>query len=258
MSINHTNAIFISDLHLTENRPDCIRAFYSFLEWIPAETEALFILGDFFEYWIGDDIATELSKAVAEKLATQSKSKNINLYFLPGNRDFSLGNRYCQLSNMELIGDNTTVCIGGERLLLSHGDLLCTDDISYQRFRAVIRHPVVMNILLSLPARFRRRLAEKFRQNSAEKFKRYESLIDVNQDAVLDSATSHASNILIHGHTHLADIHLHQSSRGNIQRMVLGDWHNLGWFGRFDGKQLSLHQFDIAAPDFQAALGTPL
>ena len=251
------NAVFISDLHLTEDRPACNRAFYSFLDWLPETTDALFILGDFFEYWVGDDLTTELSHTVAQRLAQLVATKDIALFFVPGNRDFAIGSHYCQCAGMSLLSDNSHFRIAGRSVVVCHGDLLCTDDKAYQRFRKLIRQPLIMSSLLKLPTWLRIRIAERLRQNSKKRFQRNPVYVDVTAQAVETLFQQTQAELIVHGHTHMADIHLHSvSADQNHKRMVLGDWHQVGWYGVIDEHGEQLHQFDIHTPDF-AATGQP-
>ncbi len=247
---SHSNALFISDLHLTEDRPDCIRAFFSFLEWLPSKTEALFILGDFFEYWVGDDIESPLSMMVAEKLRLTALQKNVSIYFVPGNRDFSIGQNYCDQCSMQLIEDNSVVEISGKRFLISHGDLLCTDDKKYQRFRKIIRHKLVMSLLLALPKSRRIKIALALRQKSQQSFNKRATIIDVNIGTVEQTFEKYGGEIMVHGHTHLADIHYHKVLNKTVTRVVLGDWHTVGWYAKVDDNGAKLHQFSIVSPVF--------
>lgn len=249
-----SNALFISDLHLMEDRPECIRAFFRFLEWIPQKTEALFILGDFFEYWVGDDVELPYSTEVAQALSKAAQHKNLDIYFLPGNRDFAIGKEYCARASMTLLeSDEVTLSIAGFKVLLSHGDIYCTDDKRYLRFRRIIRHPWVMKSLRSLSKKRRIRLAESLRASSKQRYQRNPIPIDVSQSAINATLENHKSDILVHGHTHLADIHLalqDASDQGAVRRMVLGDWHHYGWYGAIDGQGPRLHRFAVDQPEF--------
>lgn len=251
MTVSFTNALFISDIHLTEDRPDCIRAFFDFLHWIPESTDALFILGDFFEYWVGDDLASPLAKKVASALSTLTAEKSIKLFFVPGNRDFAIGDTYTSQCKMTLLGDETLVSIADYQVCVTHGDQYCTDDINYQRFRRIIRHRWVMTVLLKLPIRFRVKLAQKFRQQSLSRFQQRPRYIDVNMSTV-DAAFNRLNcDVMVHGHTHMADIHLGFNQRSKpTSRMVLGDWYKVGWYGRINSEGVSLKQFSIANPTF--------
>lgn len=248
-----SNALFISDLHLMEDRPDCIRAFFRFLEWIPEQTDALFILGDFFEYWVGDDVELPYSTEISAALAKAASDKQMRVYFMAGNRDFSLGADFCTRSEMTLIDqDEITVNIAGYRVLLSHGDLYCTTDKKYLRFRKVIRHPWVIKALLSLSKTRRIGIAETLRESSRKNYQRQPAPVDVTSEAINKALRTHQADILVHGHTHLADIHLHGQSATETgrQRMVLGDWHDYGWYGRIDINGPALHRFSVKQPDF--------
>ncbi|TXR53549.1 UDP-2,3-diacylglucosamine diphosphatase [Reinekea thalattae] len=249
MSLNFTNALFISDIHLTENRPDCVRAFFDFIEWVPASTEALFILGDFFEYWLGDDINSELSEQVANALSQLAKQKSVQIFYMAGNRDFALGEHYCKLCSMSWLEDGTLATIDGLKVYLSHGDLFCTDDKSYQRFRKIIRHPVVLFLLRRSPKAYRKNLAAKLRAKSKQKYQQNPTFIDVTNSAISHTFKQSQCDLIIHGHTHMADIHVHNYKPQQL-RMVLGDWDQVGWYGSIEQQQPQLTQFSIENPSF--------
>lgn len=243
--LSYERAILISDLHLCDTRPATNRAFFNFLDDISGKTDALFILGDFFEYWVGDDAASAFHFEVADHL--RRLSGQCDLFLMVGNRDFSLGQHYASRCGATLLPDPSLVQLGGEPWLLSHGDAFCTDDITYQRFRRTIRHPLVLGALRRLPRRWRILLAERLRNNSQQRFEnggyRYE---DVNSGAVVQAMQQHGVKGLIHGHTHMADWHEHRLPSGEKgTRLVLGDWHDYGWFIRFDGKENCLERFRI-------------
>ncbi|EAR08368.1 UDP-2,3-diacylglucosamine diphosphatase [Reinekea blandensis] len=254
MTKNYSNALFVSDLHLMEDRPECIRAFFQFLKWIPEEIEALFILGDFFEYWVGDDVDLPYSTEVADALAETSRRKSITIYFLPGNRDFAIGKAYCDRAHMILLeADEVPLIIAKHRVLLSHGDLYCTDDKKYLMFRRIIRHPWVLKMLRSLSKKRRIKIAETLRAASKNKYQRHPIPIDVTPEAIKQTLIKNKCDILVHGHTHLADIHLDLQNQENAQsprRMVLGDWHHYGWYGKIDQNGPTLHRFTVDNPVF--------
>lgn len=247
MTLSFKNGLFISDIHLTADRPDCVRAFFAFLDWIPSDTDALFILGDFFEYWLGDDISSPLTESVARALKQLADSRGVSIFYIPGNRDFALGNHYCKAANMTLLADETAVSIGGKTVALSHGDVYCTDDKQYQRFRKVIRNPLLLGALKKLPKSYRQRLAEKLRANSKQRFARNPVYIDVTEQAIIKALDTLKCDVLVHGHTHMADIHSYETGQ---QRMVLGDWDHVGWYGKIDHNPPTLHQFSVSSPNF--------
>lgn len=245
------NAYFISDLHLTENRPDCVRAFYAFLDWLPESAEALFILGDFFDYWVGDDIETSLTRSVAEALSKAAQTKKIKIYFAPGNRDFSIGSHYCRLSQMTRLDDETLFDIAGYKVLVTHGDQYCLDDVSYLRYRRIIRQKWLIALLRKTPKKFRINLGEKIRAKSKSSFDRKAIYVDVDLPEIERKFEQFNNDILVHGHTHRANIHLHGDRQSNKQkRIVLGDWFTVGWYAQLDETGYHLIRFDIENPSF--------
>jgi UDP-2,3-diacylglucosamine hydrolase len=251
MLLSFENALFISDIHLTTDRPDCIRAFFKFLDWIPESTHALFILGDFFEYWLGDDITTDLTEKVANALANLAEERHVQIFYLPGNRDFALGRRYCNQCHMQPIQEETLVQIADYKVCLSHGDIYCIDDKQYQRYRKVVRNPLILGLLKKLPKTYRLKIAEKLRNNSKQRFTDKPVYIDVTETAITDAFERCNSDVLIHGHTHMADIHYYTVNDKQKQRMVLGDWDKVGWYGKITAKvPPALVQFSILDSDF--------
>lgn len=254
---HYRDAIFISDLHLTEDRGDCLAALFKFLDWLPQQIGALFILGDFFDFWVGDDIDLHGSADIAQRLRQLAMRDNLDIYLLVGNRDFAIGQVFCERCGMTLINDDATFSIGGRRVSVSHGDLFCTDDRQYQRFRRIIRQPWLLGLMLRLSATHRIRLAHWLRQRSKNRFRHRPTVVDVNRDAVARTIAVTHADVLVHGHTHLADIHQHQapdSSGQDALRVVLGDWHDAGWYARINTDAVRLHRFSIAQPDFEASL----
>jgi len=251
MNSSLKNALFISDIHLTEDRPDCIRAFFDFLDWIPDSFESLFILGDFFEYWVGDDVQSDLSKKISKRLSEVSHSKNLKLFFIVGNRDFSVGHQFANQCNMRLLKDESIFNIAGKTVCVTHGDQYCTDDKGYQIFRKIIRNKLVLTTLLLLSRKKRVQIAENLRAKSKAKFKNQPTYVDVNQQAVEKAFRRLGCELIVHGHTHMADIHLATDSETNTStRVVLGDWHKVGWYCEINEAGPSLSQFSINNPVF--------
>ena len=210
--------LFIADLHLSPNHPRLVRGFLALLDAYQDKNTQLYILGDWFNAWIGDDYRSPWLEEIVQALKQFSESGN-QIYFLSGNRDFALGKKFLNQFNAMLLNDIEILDIGQKSIRIEHGDLLCTDDVSYQKFRKVIRNPLLLGFLKKMPLSFRQKLANGFRKKSqqANQFKSYE-VMDVNQQAV-EHALSEA-NILIHGHTHRPQIHdIHGKPR-----VVLGDW----------------------------------
>lgn len=210
--------LFISDLHLSPDHPRLVRGFLDLLKQYQYKNTQLYILGDWFNAWIGDDYKAVWLNDIVTALKAFTQAGN-QIYFQVGNRDFALGKAFLNQFNGILLPDIYHLEIHHKKYRLEHGDALCTDDIAYQRFRKVIRHPILLGILKRTPLDFRQKLANGFRKKSrATKQLKSLDIMDVNAQAV-DSVMAEV-DVLIHGHTHRPEIHhiMHK------QRIVLGDW----------------------------------
>ena len=220
--------LFISDLHLEPARPAITALFLDFLKRRARRAEALYILGDLFEAWIGDDDDAELGGTVATALRTLT-DQGIPTYFLHGNRDFLLGERFAAASGIQLLPENVVIELAGESVLLLHGDTLCTDDVEYQAFRAQVRDPAWRARTLALPLAQRRALAGQLRETSRQATRQKAAdITDVNPTAVDWALRAHGVRRLIHGHTHRPAIHDWTLDGQSARRVVLGDWHDQG------------------------------
>lgn len=217
---------FISDVHLEESRPSITRAFFDYLDHLPADTTALYLLGDIFDAWLGDDDVSPFLSSIRDKLK-QISDRGIALYFMHGNRDFLVGDAFAEQTGCQLLNDPCLIEHQGQRYLLSHGDVLCTDDAEYQAFRAQIRNPAMQGMLLAKPLAERREIAKQLRQQSGmANSNKAQDIMDVNAAAVTAMMNAHQVDTLIHGHTHRPAIH---DLPGNKRRIALGDWHDKGW-----------------------------
>jgi UDP-2,3-diacylglucosamine hydrolase len=220
--------LFISDLHLDASRPHITRLFLEFLETDAAGADALYILGDLFEAWIGDDASDEVGNAVAEDLA-RLHARGVPCFYIHGNRDFLLGDAYARRARMTLLPDGSVVEIEGREVLLMHGDTLCIDDAPYQKFRRETRMPSWQSAFLARPVRERRRFAERARAESQRYTKTAGAMItDVNAGAVVAALRENGVTRLIHGHTHRPAKHQIAIDDDLAERIVLGDWYEQG------------------------------
>lgn len=210
--------LFISDLHLSPEHPRLIRGFLDLLRHYQNKNTQLYILGDWFNAWIGDDYTAPWLDEIIDALKSFDVSGN-QIYFQVGNRDFALGQDFLKQFHGILLPDIYTLEIAGQQYRLEHGDALCTDDVAYQRFKKIIRNPYLVAFLKKTPLSFRQKLANGFRKKSREnkQQKSYE-IMDVNDQAVIEALEN--INYLIHGHTHRPEIHPVE----NKLRIVLGDW----------------------------------
>ena len=222
------STLFISDLHLTEERPEANERFVEFVEDTARGAEALYILGDFFEYWIGDDDLEEPFNAVIAGLLAGLSANGVRLYFMHGNRDFLVGERFCAASGASLLSDPVVHEIQGVQTLLVHGDTLCTDDVEYQAWRRKARDPAFQADFLAKPIAERRRLTAQMREKSKEVVRgKTAEIMDVNAQAVAEALRRHGVQRLIHGHTHRPGRHKVGSDG---ERWVLPDWYGRGGY----------------------------
>jgi UDP-2,3-diacylglucosamine hydrolase len=232
--------LFISDLHLHPARPATLRAFAQFLQ-NHTHCERLFILGDLFDVWIGDDDDSDIALHVAQLLRNFSDA-GPELFIMQGNRDFLLGDEFCRSVGGELVPDPIVIDLQGVPTLLMHGDSLCTDDAEYQAFRKMVRDPQWRAETLSHSLVKRRDLAKELRSKSkASNSLKAMDIMDVSESAVMDVMQSHSVKQLIHGHTHRPARHQENTET----RWVLGDWDEVGWVLEATKDNLNLNKFII-------------
>lgn len=220
------SALFISDLHLSPDEPATVERFLAFLDGPARNAGQLFILGDLFEYWAGDDdIADPFNTHIIAALRALSDS-GVAVCFMAGNRDFLIGPQFAAAAGLELLPDTCVRNIAGAPTLLMHGDTLCTDDADYQRFRSTVRDPAWQAAFLARPLVERKREIEALRVRSeAEKRIKPMAIMDVNPAAVETALRRYGVRTMIHGHTHRQGHHTHLVDGSNCVRWVLGDWH---------------------------------
>jgi UDP-2,3-diacylglucosamine hydrolase len=220
--------LFISDLHLHPSRPHIIDGFLTYLQSVQGEAEALYILGDLFEAWVGDDHPEVAFLPVKAALA-QCNASGTPVLIMHGNRDFLIGETFARETGCSLLEDPVLVDLYGIRTLLIHGDSLCTDDQEYQQLRSRLRDPEWQRQALSLPVEERLQLAMEARELSALSSRdKDEYIMDVNQGEVLRTLTASGAQRLIHGHTHRPGVHEFEHNGETLQRIVLGDWYEQG------------------------------
>ncbi len=235
--------LFISDLHLDGAHPEITDQFLQFLNDEGKHAQALYILGDLFEAWIGDD-DPDADKQRAVRALRAITDSGVKTYLIHGNRDFLLGRRFCAETGVQLLKDGTIIDVYGRRVLLMHGDSLCTDDPAYQRLRRIVRNPLVQFVMRSLSLKQRQKLAAKMRAGSKAHIQSMDRLapqiMDVNADEVLATFARYGVDCLVHGHTHRPHIHSISTDGKQLTRIVLGDWYEQGSVLRWDEKGYEL------------------
>jgi UDP-2,3-diacylglucosamine hydrolase len=219
------DTLFISDLHLSAQRPATVTLFLTFLEQVASGAEALYILGDLFDVWLGDDDRTAPIPQIQAALANLV-AQGTPLFLMHGNRDYLIGEDFCRDTGCILLPDPTVIDVAGRATLLTHGDLLCSDDLAYQEARRYLRSEAFISGFLSKPLAERSALAAEYRRQSGEVTALLpEEIMDVNADAVADSMRQHDVRQLIHGHTHRPADHEFTLDGEPARRMVLAEWH---------------------------------
>ncbi|WP_421549208.1 UDP-2,3-diacylglucosamine diphosphatase [Pseudomonas sp. QD4] len=237
--------LLISDLHLEQERPDITRAFLDLLGGRAREAQALYILGDFFEVWVGDDAMSPYQLSICQALRELSDS-GTQILLMHGNRDFMLGKAFCKAAGATLLKDPSVVDFYGEPVLLMHGDSLCTRDEAYMRMRRYLRNPLTLWILRHLPLRTRHKLARKLRNESrAQTRMKANDIVDVTPEEVPRVMQAFGVHTLVHGHTHRPAIHKLQLGEQAAKRIVLGDWDRQGWALQVDEQGFQLAAFDF-------------
>jgi UDP-2,3-diacylglucosamine hydrolase len=217
--------LFISDLHLDESRPQIVTLFEEFVQGEARSASALYILGDLFESWIGDDDDSPLAGTVANALH-ELHMQGVPVFFMHGNRDFLLGADYARRAGMAILADPTVIDLDGEHVLIMHGDTLCTDDVAYQKFRTLVRDARWQEQFLAKPLSERRVFAAQARGESRKHTATARpEIMDVNPAAVIAAMQAHDVRRLIHGHTHRPAMHRLGVDGQAAERFVLGDWY---------------------------------
>lgn len=243
--------LFISDLHLQAERPDITRALLQFLDDNSGRCTSLYILGDLFEAWLGDDVMDVMETQIASALRDFA-ARGATVHLMHGNRDFLIGEEFAGACHATLLPDPCTISTPLGEVILSHGDQLCTDDTEYQQFRKMVRQPQWQAQFLAQSPEARQAFAREARQQSqAATRQKAEDIMDVNAVAVEELLRKEQLPRLIHGHTHRPALHemeLPEAIDGQRQawRLVLGDWDQQGWYGEIHGEDLRLEKFPLS------------
>lgn len=222
IAMNHV--LFISDLHLQESFPERTEMFLEFLKTTALKAKELYILGDLFEAWIGDDVDTEFNRTVQSALK-QFTASGIPVYLMPGNRDFLLGEKFAKNTGVTIFDDPSEICLYARPTLLTHGDILCTNDRSLMWFRKFSHAPILQKCFLILPVSLRKFLAQKIRAKSKkDALLKTDEVKGIVNSTVLDLMHKYKLNQIVHGHVHMPAIHEIKTENFTGRRIVLGAW----------------------------------
>ena len=232
---------FISDLHLSENTPSVTEGFFEFLKTAAQELSHLYILGDLFEAWVGDDDDSQHAMSVMQKINHATRN-GLEIFFIHGNRDFLCGQKFAEQSNLTLLPDPFFLNFFDQKIALSHGDNFCTEDLEYIKFKKEVRSEKWQKEFLQKPLDDRLNIASNMRDASQKNNSNKDiSIMDVTPNAIQEFFAEHRIDLLIHGHTHRPNTH--QINSGT--RIVLGDWHKTGWCLMLDEQQQELKEFTL-------------
>jgi UDP-2,3-diacylglucosamine hydrolase len=241
------HSIFVSDLHLCPSRPAATRAFFNFARGAAARAQALYILGDLFEYWAGDDDISDDFNAAISRALHELGARGTELFLMHGNRDFLIQEAFAAACGARLLPDPTLIDIYGTPTLLMHGDTLCTDDVKYQAFRAKVREPQYQQQFLARTLAARKQIIASLRaENAEEKELKPDAIMDVTPTTVENELRRHGYPRLIHGHTHRPARHEHVVDGRRCERWVLGDWYGRGSYALCDASGCRMIGLDAA------------
>ncbi len=234
--------LFISDLHLSPLRPEITDCFLDFMSNEAIHAKKLYVLGDLFEFWIGDDDNSPFNVVIKDAFKTLTQ-QGIECYFIQGNRDFLLNKRFCKETEVQLLADHTVIDMDGEKVLIMHGDTLCIDDIKYQEFRAKVHQPWLQWVFNRIPLFIRQRIVKNVQDKIKEKKQHKElTIMDVTQSEVERIMSEEGVKRLIHGHTHRPDTHVFTCNNQEMTRIVLGDWYTQGSILEYKNNIYTLHE----------------
>lgn len=216
-------AVFISDLHLHPDEPFILKRFHQFIAWASTHTKSLYILGDFFHVWPGDDGMDEWSMSIAENLLSLA-AKGVQIFFMPGNRDFLLGKVFATRASMILLKEPTVITLGDHIILLVHGDRYCTKDVGHQWLRRFTRNDLFSTLFLAIPYQIRVQLVNKVRQRSQDNRKKTSEYMDIVIPDMLRHMQQYEVTTIIHGHIHQSGLTKHDVQGRIYQQFVLSDW----------------------------------
>jgi len=234
---------FISDIHLDPNNSKVTKKFIEFMNSKGSDMKELYILGDLFEFWIDDKYDIKQNNLIISTLKKISEN-GTKIFLMHGNRDFLVGKKFTKITNIQILPENYILNLNETKILITHGDLLCTDDVDYQKFRRFIRNKLTLKIFNSLSNKIKIKIASYLRKKSKKiTSQKPENIMDVNEEEVLNFYERFGTDIIIHGHTHRKSIHKTRNNGTNYTRYVLGDWHNSPSYIIFKNNKISL--FDV-------------
>lgn len=234
--------LFISDLHLSPTTPDITQCFVRFMREEAIHADALYVLGDLFEFWVGDDDRSDFAQVVRDEFKSLTK-KGVPCFFTQGNRDFLVGKRFAKQTGVTLLGDETVIDLYGKKAVVLHGDTLCTEDVKYLEFRAKVHQPWLQWVFNRIPMFIKQKIVAKVQSDiRTDKQTKSLEIMDVTQHEVERVLERHNVDLMIHGHTHRPNVHIFNKNNTKYTRIVLGDWYTQGSVLVYDKDKSELQQ----------------
>lgn len=234
--------LFISDLHLSPSTPDINQCFIRFMREEAIHAEALYVLGDLFEFWVGDDDRSDFATLIKEEFKALT-SQGVPCYFTQGNRDFLVGKRFAKQTGVTLLGDETVIDLYGKKAVVLHGDTLCTEDVKYLEYRAKVHQPWLQWVFNRIPMFIKTKIVSKVQADiKTDKQTKSLEIMDVTQDEVEQVMNRYNVDLMIHGHTHRPNVHEFNKNNNSYTRIVLGDWYSQGSVLVYDKNSFELQQ----------------
>ncbi|KJY83121.1 UDP-2,3-diacylglucosamine hydrolase [Vibrio galatheae] len=239
--------LFISDLHLSATTPEITQCFVQFMREEAIHAEALYVLGDLFEFWIGDDDCSDFALSIRAEFKMLT-DKGVPCFFTQGNRDFLVGKRFSKQTGVQLLGDETVIDLYGRKAVVLHGDTLCTKDVKYLEYRAKVQQPWLQWIFNRIPMFIKKKIVRKVQSDiRTDKQSKSLDIMDVTQDEVEQVMLKHHVDLMIHGHTHRPNVHHFPVKETDYTRIVLGDWYSQGSVLVYDKDGFELQQRPFAS-----------
>lgn len=234
--------LFISDLHLSPTTPDITQCFVRFMREEAIHADALYVLGDLFEFWVGDDDRSDFAQVIRDEFKSLTK-KGVPCFFTQGNRDFLVGKRFAKQTGVTLLGDETVIDLYGKKAVVLHGDTLCTEDVKYLEFRAKVHQPWLQWVFNRIPMFIKQKIVAKVQSDiRTDKQTKSLEIMDVTQHEVERVLERHNVDLMIHGHTHRPNVHTFNKNNTKYTRIVLGDWYTQGSVLVYDKDKSELQQ----------------
>ncbi|USD64344.1 UDP-2,3-diacylglucosamine diphosphatase [Vibrio sp. SCSIO 43136] len=239
------STLFIADLHLSPAQPELTQCFTDFIYREASQAKCLYVLGDLFDFWLGDDDNSDFANEIRQAFLHLTR-QGIECYFVHGNRDFLVNKKFAKDTGVTLLGDEHKITLYGQEAVILHGDTLCIDDVQYQAFRAKVHQPWLQWVFNKIPMAIRKKIVKNIQGKARDtKQEKSQQIMDVTPDEVVKVMDKHQVNLMIHGHTHRPDRHILHTKQGESVRIVLPDWRDFGYALKVEPQGMTELKFPV-------------